>query len=148
MPFGAVLYIHEGTDGSEFLKAISKEFPGKALFLNFWAPWCRPCMEAMPSSKITRNETLDLPLEYIYICTDRDVLPNTWIATISVRKQPGLHIFASDLVIRDLWKSIGSGGGYPTYIFIDKNGKFIPGAVPLNSSTNPGHLRKIVNSQK
>ena len=28
-----------------------KEYKGKTIFINFWATWCKPCIEEMPSIK-------------------------------------------------------------------------------------------------
>ena len=39
-----------------------KQYQGKTIFINFWATWCKPCIEEMPSIKkaqnILRNEDL------------------------------------------------------------------------------------------
>lgn len=39
-----------------------KQFEGKTVFLNFWATWCKPCKEEMPSIEraqyILRNENI------------------------------------------------------------------------------------------
>lgn len=148
MPFGAVLYKYDGYSGPDFLKALTTEFAGKSLFLNVWAPWCRPCMEAMSTSKNTRYETRDLPLEYIYICPDFNVSQNRWISTVSAKKLAGLHIYIS----YDLWRSfldhIGAYGGFPNYLYFDRTGIFLPGAVPHYTSTTPELLRKLVSSPK
>ena len=39
-----------------------KQYEGKTIFINFWATWCKPCIEEMPSindaQKILQNENL------------------------------------------------------------------------------------------
>ena len=39
-----------------------EKYKGKTLFLNFWATWCKPCLEEMPSIKkaqeILKNENI------------------------------------------------------------------------------------------
>lgn len=34
---------------------------GKVLFINFWAPWCQPCREEMPSIQALYNRFKDKP---------------------------------------------------------------------------------------
>ncbi len=40
-----------------------EKYEGKTLFINFWATWCKPCIEEMPSIesaiKILRKENID-----------------------------------------------------------------------------------------
>ena len=39
-----------------------KQYQGKTIFINFWATWCKPCIEEMPSideaQNILRNENI------------------------------------------------------------------------------------------
>ena len=32
-----------------------KQYPGKTIFINFWATWCKPCIQEMPSIKEMQN---------------------------------------------------------------------------------------------
>jgi thiol-disulfide isomerase/thioredoxin len=32
-----------------------EEYKGKTIFINFWATWCRPCIEEMPSIEKAQN---------------------------------------------------------------------------------------------
>lgn len=32
-----------------------EQYKGKAIFLNFWATWCKPCMQEMPSIEKAKN---------------------------------------------------------------------------------------------
>lgn len=32
-----------------------KQYSGKTIFLNFWATWCKPCVQEMPSVKEAQN---------------------------------------------------------------------------------------------
>ncbi len=32
-----------------------KQYEGKTIFINFWATWCKPCIQEMPSIKEAQN---------------------------------------------------------------------------------------------
>ena len=40
-----------------------KQYKGKTIFINFWASWCKPCLEEMPSiqkaKEILKNENIE-----------------------------------------------------------------------------------------
>ena len=40
-----------------------KQYDGKTVFINFWATWCKPCLEEMPSiqkaKEILKNENIE-----------------------------------------------------------------------------------------
>jgi thiol-disulfide isomerase/thioredoxin len=44
-----------------------KEFSGKVLLINFWASWCRPCIEEMPSIQRLAERLRDRPFTVIGI---------------------------------------------------------------------------------
>ena len=96
-----------------------KEFNGNLLLLNFWATWCEPCKEEMPSlDRLQMNKNLG----------------NLKIFAINISKEnkKKVDIFFKDLNIEnfdpyfDAPKTLAktfSLRGVPTSILIDKNGK-------------------------
>ena len=96
-----------------------KEFNGNLILLNFWATWCEPCKEEMPSlDRLQINENLS----------------NLKIFAINISQESKKKIgsFFKDLNIKNfdpyfdapttLAKTF-SLRGVPTTILIDKNGK-------------------------
>ena len=96
-----------------------KEFNGNLLLLNFWATWCEPCKEEMPSlDRLQINENLR----------------NLKIFAINISKESKkkVDIFFKDLNIENFDPYFDSPitlaktfslRGVPTSILIDKNGK-------------------------
>ena len=95
-----------------------KEFNGNLLLLNFWATWCEPCKEEMPSlDRLQINENLR----------------NLKIFAINISKEnkKKVDIFFKDLNIENFDPYFDSPitlaktfslRGVPTSILIDKNG--------------------------
>jgi len=48
------------------------DFRGKIVFLNFWATWCSPCREEMPSMEKLHHKFKDDDLVILALSTDRD----------------------------------------------------------------------------
>ena len=96
-----------------------KEFNGNLILLNFWATWCEPCKEEMPSlDRLQKNKNLS----------------NLKIFAINISKESKKKVdnFFKDLNIKNfdpyfdtpttLAKTF-SLRGVPTSILIDKDGK-------------------------
>jgi peroxiredoxin len=47
-------------------------FTGKAVFLNFWATWCPPCREEMPSMEALYQRFLDRDIEFLAVDIQED----------------------------------------------------------------------------
>jgi len=48
------------------------DFQGKRIFLNYWATWCRPCIEEMPA--IERLQTILEKENYVFLlASDQDI---------------------------------------------------------------------------
>lgn len=48
------------------------EFKGKVVFLNFWATWCKPCEEEMPSMQQLYAALQGKPFEIVAVSIDKD----------------------------------------------------------------------------
>ena len=48
------------------------DYRGKVVFLNFWATWCAPCKEEMPSMQVLYETFKNRGLEIIAVSIDKD----------------------------------------------------------------------------
>jgi len=145
MPFGAKLYKANNTNAQEFLANIISSYKGKALLIDFWAIWCKPCIEEMPQSKRLYFEAKDLPIEFIYLCTSYKTSLDNWITKVSILRQPGIHIFVEDKLESEVADSF-SKGGFPNYLFINAKGECKPEAITrLTSNTDIKRTLELYN---
>ena len=109
-----------------------KDFESELIILNFWATWCAPCREEMPSLSNLQKLNDEKKLKIIPI--------NIGGENISTSKK-----FFNELLIDELQVFVGDGAGIaknlklrgiPTTLFIDKDGyEFarIVGSIDFNS---------------
>jgi peroxiredoxin len=97
-----------------------KDFKGKVVFLNFWATWCGPCKEEMPSMEALHQQYKEKDFVMITISVDYEgVKPvKEFIEkqryTFSVLLDPNCETL-------DLYEV----KGIPTTFIIDKKGRMI-----------------------
>lgn len=48
------------------------DYQGQLVFINFWATWCEPCKEEMPSMQRLRAKMQGRPFEILAISLDKD----------------------------------------------------------------------------
>ncbi len=125
--FGASLYKAPSVKALDFLVKLKQSFPGKAIIIDRWATWCAPCLAEMPHSKALEESSKDLPVVFVYLCTLNGSTEDKWKSKVAELKQPGVH-FLIDEGLDNAISSYFSFSGYPGHAFIDKNGKYKPGA--------------------
>ncbi len=71
--------VKPGTEAIDFTlpdlsgKPVSlKDFRGKVVFLNFWATWCQPCKDEMPSMEALYKSLKGQPFEILAVSVDKD----------------------------------------------------------------------------
>ena len=42
------------------------QFKGKTVLVNFWATWCKPCLQEMPSLAAIQNQFKDQPIVFLF----------------------------------------------------------------------------------
>ena len=105
-------------DSNEKIIKLS-DYRGKLILLNFWATWCGPCKEEMPSLDNLKNNPILDNIEIFPINVGKDSLEksNKFFEELNIEN---LNIYfdnnvtlAKDLTLR----------GIPTTIIINKEGK-------------------------
>ncbi|MES2517206.1 MAG: TlpA disulfide reductase family protein [Bacteroidota bacterium] len=145
-PFSAKLYEVKSGKGTELLANLKSSFQGKALLLDFWGTWCAPCLSDLPHSKKLHDESPELPIEYIYLCTSNNSTIEKWKNKIAELEIPGTHIFVDERIENELME-LFQATGYPSYRFIDKMGKYKPGAINWMQETDKAKLKALVEGK-
>ncbi|HEY9053750.1 MAG TPA: TlpA disulfide reductase family protein [Rectinemataceae bacterium] len=104
---------------------------GKLALLNFWATWCPPCKEEMPSIEALGKAMKGLPFEIFAV--DLGDSPAEVKAFVKERNI-GFPVYL------DPKKSLAAtyaSRGIPTTYLIGKDGKFIAGIVGAYDYSNP-----------
>lgn len=141
LPSGARLYHLPTLSGQELLARLAKAYPDKALILDFWGPWCTPCLNDIPYSQKTHEALKDAPVEFIYFGSRTEEGP--WLRTIAELHLSGTHILLERKQVDELM-TFFKGTGYPTYVFIDRKGKVQPGAISWFRRTTPEDIRRLL----
>ena len=96
-----------------------KEFRGNLILLNFWATWCEPCKEEMPSlNRLQVNENLsNLKIFAINISQESKKKVDNFFKDLNIENFD--PYFDSPITLAKTF----SLRGVPTSILIDKNGK-------------------------
>jgi thiol-disulfide isomerase/thioredoxin len=111
-----------GTEAPNFTvsdgqKTVSlSEFHGKPVVLNFWATWCAPCIEEVPSIVALQKEMGD---KVVVLAVSIDV-DNDAYTKFTEKRMPGI------LTVRDGDQKVSSlygTFGWPETYIIDREGK-------------------------
>ena len=91
------------------------KYKGKAIFINFWATWCKPCVEEMPTIKNAIDSLNNTNIQFLFASDE------TAEEIAAFEKQ---HQFGFNYVKTSNIEQLGIIGLPTTFIF-DKEGKKI-----------------------
>lgn len=95
------------------------KFRGKTLVVNFWAPWCGPCVEEMPELTALHGEYAQKNVEFIGIGIDSAGNIQEFLKKIPVKYPLAVAGFTGT----ELAKSFGNAqGGLPYTVVITPDG--------------------------
>jgi thiol-disulfide isomerase/thioredoxin len=119
-PVGA-LYSQTLPDVSGKDQALA-QFKGKALLVNFWAPWCAPCVKEMPELSALQNEAAAKNVQIVGIGIDS---PSN-IKEFASKLKIAYPVLVAGMTGTDLARTFGNtAGGLPYTVLIGADGKVI-----------------------
>jgi len=145
--FGASLFEAPDVKAADFMSKLVRAFPGKAIIIDRWATWCGACIGEMPHSKELQQQSKDLPVVFVYLCSIVNSTEDKWKSKVMEMEQPGVHILINEMLDADLSRYFAFSG-YPGYAFIDKAGSYKPGAITwMSQIENKQALATLVTTK-
>lgn len=96
------------------------QFKGKAMLVNFWAPWCAPCVKEMPELSALQNEPAGKKVQIVGIGIDS---PSN-IAQFASKLKITYPVLVAGMTGTDLSRQLGNTvGGLPYTVLIGADGK-------------------------
>lgn len=106
-------------DAAGKTQALSR-FKGKALLVNFWAPWCAPCVKEMPELSALQAQAVGKKVQIIGIGIDS---PSN-IAEFSKKTKITYPVYVAGMSGTELARQFGNAsGGLPFTVLIGADGQ-------------------------
>ena len=102
-----------------------KSFSGKIVLLDFWATWCVPCVESLPSLEKLHQEAA--PKGLVMISIDEDEDPKKAADLWAKRKEPWPNLHANAETVKQF-----PDHGIPYFVLIDGSGNVVFSDVGLD----------------
>lgn len=133
--------LNELKNETDFLQELTKKYHGKVIYIDFWAPWCSPCMNEMPNSKKIKESFEGKDVVFVYLANRCN--EEAWKSTIAEKKIEGEHYLLTDKQYSKLCDILPIHG-IPHYALIDKKGNIVNENAPRPS--NAEELTKTIES--
>ena len=95
------------------------DFRGQAVFLDFWASWCGPCIEAVPHLEELKQQTRDQKVVFLNISLDP---ADDWHQAVEEHGLTGVHVHAPggrQSAVAQLYQV----SGIPSYFLVGPDGR-------------------------
>ncbi len=110
--------------GFTALDDVLEQFEGKVVLLDFWATWCRPCIQEFAfyeKLEDFRTENPDIAILYVSLDVNRK---EKWMNFVEQEKLNGYHLLVDQPLHISLYEELGVST-IPRYMIVDRSGKVI-----------------------
>ena len=100
------------------------DYKGKVIFLDFWATWCRPCIESMELHKMMHEQFKDKDVAFVYVSMENNTA--VWKNYITTRGIKGNHLSAGEQMgVKSPISTDYKVKNIPYSLIIDPNGTVV-----------------------
>jgi thiol-disulfide isomerase/thioredoxin len=115
-------------------------FKGQTVVVNFWASWCGPCVEEMPTLAQLHHEYASKGVQFIGIGVDSEKNVKAFLQKVPV----DYPVYVSGFAGADLARNFGNtAGGLPFTVVIDAKGTIRSTKL---GQIQPGELKKTLDA--
>ena len=117
-----------------------EQYKGKTIFINFWATWCKPCREEMPSIQKAMKILKEKKIEFLFASDE---------TTEQIERFKAAHNYNFNYVKIENLSGL-SIMGLPTTFIFDPNGELIFSEMGYRKWDEPKNIEMIlkINNQK
>ena len=136
---GYIVHENPKVPKDSIFESIVSTFPGKVLFIDYWATWCSPCRSGIERMEPLKKEYADKDVEFVYITSPSSPLDTYNLMVPDIK---GQHFRLST----DEWRYLTSRfeiSGIPRYMLLDKKGNIV--SEKLTEAHSNEALRKIID---
>ncbi len=113
---------------SDILSNLLKiKFYGKVVYVDFWATWCRPCLEEIPNAKLLQSKYQDKDIVFLTFCCNSKL--EDWKNIIVESQLNGEHHLLNNDQCYFL-KEAYLLTSFPRYLIFNKQGKLVDAEAP------------------
>lgn len=122
---------------TQLIDSIAAKYKNKVIYVDFWAPWCSPCMQEMPFSKEIQEYYKNENVVFLFLASR--CKEDSRKSTIANKKLTGEHMLLTDDQFNVLSSILGISG-IPHYSLIDKSGK-----IYMKNAPRPSDIIELKN---
>jgi thiol-disulfide isomerase/thioredoxin len=111
------------------VKGLIDKHPNKVIYVEFWAPWCPPCLHSLQYSKQLMTYFKNKDVEFVFICVNTN--KKFWRQKVDELKMGGEHIYYDAEATRSIREKLGFFG-IPYYLLINNKGVIVDFGYHLN----------------
>ena len=115
---------------------------GKAVYIDFWATWCGPCIKEIPALQKLEADYHGKDIVFLSISIDALKDKKKWETFVTSREMKGVQLFAGDEGSKELAKTYKISG-IPRFVLVGKDGSIVSSDAPRPSSSE---IRPLLNS--
>jgi thiol-disulfide isomerase/thioredoxin len=98
------------------------QWRGKVMVVNFWATWCRPCLEEIPEFVRMQEKLGNEGLQFVGIAVDNEAK----VREFAVKYRMNYPVLIGEMDAIELARVAGNElGGLPFTVIVDRNGRLI-----------------------